>query len=268
MKNILTICSFVLSVFTGCDDNFLLIDITPPSSPKGLYAVAKDEQVELSWIANSENDLSGYNIYAGNFVNGPFQFLKSTKKNHYADPGIQNGKTYYYRISAYDRDGNESSLTHDLVYAIPRPEGYDMVLTNFRSNPNLSGFDFSTYSAGPYDDKYSDIFYEFTGGAAYMDVWDDSEIQDMGYTQSLDDIGQSPVTGWSPSRDVRLIIGHTYVIRTWDTHFAKIRVLSISSANVIFDWAYQLQTDNTLLKSNNLAARTDHNMGSGVKGRK
>ena len=81
-----------------------------------------------------------------------------------------------------------------------------------------------------------------------MDVWDDSDIQDMGYTTSLDEIQVAPESGWSPTKDVRLISGHTYVVWTWDDHFAKFRVSSISPQRVVFDWAYQLRGGNPFLK--------------------
>ena len=34
-----------------------------PATPTGLFGVPDDEQVSLSWNANSEADLAGYNVY-------------------------------------------------------------------------------------------------------------------------------------------------------------------------------------------------------------
>jgi len=135
-----------------------------------------------------------------------------------------------------------------VAYDTPRPEGSGVPLPNFRYDPARAGYDFSTYSVGPWDDQFTDIYFDFLDAVHYLVVWDDTEIQDMGYTESLSEIGSAPVAGWSPTKDVRLIPGHTYVVRTWDNHFAKVRVRSLSDANVTFDWAYQLQTGNTRLK--------------------
>ena len=48
-------------------------------------------------------------------------------------------------------------------------------------------------------------------------------------------------------------VGHTYVIWTWDNHFAKIRIKSISNERVVFDWAYQLLEGEQLLKNGKTA---------------
>ncbi|NIP43739.1 MAG: hypothetical protein GWO41_14840, partial [candidate division Zixibacteria bacterium] len=65
--------------------------------------------------------------------------------------------------------------------------------------------------------------------------------QDYGYTGSIDDVGWAPDDGWSEIGYEDLILGHTYIIWTWDNHYAKLRVTSLDVGNrrVRFDWAYQ-----------------------------
>jgi len=249
MRVIILITTSILLIFMGCINNSVQPDVTPPSIPRGLYAYAGDNFVELSWDQNPESDLAGYNIYVCNSYDGKYRIIKSTSETFYIDYNTANGQTYYYRISAYDRSGNESYLSRQTVFATPRPEGHNVKLWDYHSSPNYSGYDFSTNTIGPYNDQYTDIFFEYYENIFYLDVWDDTEIQDMGYTNSLDEIFCSPTTGWSPTKDVRLIVGHTYVIRTWDKHYAKVRVLSLTNTYLIFEWAYQLQVDNPYLKS-------------------
>ena len=239
---------FIILFFFGCEENLIHPDITPPLSPVGLSTMAGDNFNEIYWNKNTETDLAGYNVYVGTSITGKYILLGSTKVNHFVDDGIRNGVTYYYRVAAYDFNGNESSLSRDYAYATARPEGYDVTLKDYRNYPMDAGYDFSTYSVGKYDDKYTDIFFEYYNGIYYLDVWDDTEIQDFGYTNSLYDIVEAPTAGWSPTKDVQLIVGHTYIVRTWDYHYAKVRINSLSSTKVIFDWAYQLQSDNTQLK--------------------
>jgi hypothetical protein len=38
------------------------------------------------------------------------------------------------------------------------------------------------------------------------------------------------------------------VFWTWDNHFAKIRISSITNERMVFDWAYQLVEGETMLK--------------------
>ncbi|MBA4313372.1 MAG: hypothetical protein C0417_12175 [Chlorobiaceae bacterium] len=251
MRTIIVILSAIVTfTYIGCEDHFLQVENNPPLSPKGLYAFAADGYVELSWLANGEDDLDGYNIFVSASPSGQFQYIGSTKNEVYIDRGAKNGITYYYKLSAYDFSGNESVLSKGYAYATPRPEGFDVNLKNYRDTPNMAGYDFSSNTIGPYDDQYTDLFFEYYDGIYYFDVWNDTEIQDMGYTSSLDEIVKSPTRGWSPTGDVRLIAGHTYVLRTWDYHYAKVRVISLSANQVVFDWAYQLQSDNTFLKKN------------------
>jgi hypothetical protein len=111
-----------------------------------------------------------------------------------------------------------------------------------------SGYDFSRYAVVPYNDLYADLYFENYQGTLYINVREDSDIRDMGMTTSLLDIREAPSSGWSVTHDAQLVAGHTYVVWTWDDHYAKFRVTNVSPTRVTFDWAYQLQQSNPLLK--------------------
>ena len=254
----------LVMAFAGCEP-VVYPDLTPPAAPQGIATRTGDGLVELFWLKNTETDVAGYRVYASSSLNGTYEFIGKARTPYFLDDGVTNGRTYFYAIAAYDNAGNESELSKEIAYDTPRPEGLDVMMQNYRLWPNVGGYDFSTYSVGPYDDQYTDVFFEYYNGAYYLNVWQDGEIQDMGYTGSLLDIGEAPVAGYSPTKDVQVIPGHTYVIWTWDNHFAKLRVTQLSSTKVIFDWAYQLQAGNTRLKSP--AARGTLTMGSGARGR-
>jgi len=253
----------------GCQVHVNDYDHTPPAPPQGIISLAKDNKVELSWLPNTERDLSGYNVYVSGSYHGRYQLIGSTKVPHFTDYGAKNGVTYYYAITAYDYDGNESDFSYENVYATPRPEGYGVVLYDYKNYPNDAGYDFSTYSVGPYNDRYTDFFFEYgSDGIYYANVWDDTDIQDMGYTESLDEIVVAPKSGWSPTKDVQLIVGHTYVVWTWDDHYAKFRVRDLKPTRVVFDWAYQLVQGNVYLKPGQLnngqrAPLTSRKLGTG-----
>ncbi|GJQ21008.1 MAG: hypothetical protein HBSIN02_13630 [Bacteroidia bacterium] len=236
MKSLITsiLASFVL---TACA--LEPIDAVPPAPPTGIRTISLDNAVQLDWIPNSEADLAGYNVWVSDRYSGDYTYIGSTKQPTFIDYGAVNGVTYYYGVTAYDFEGNESTMSRDVVYDTPRPEGYDVVLYNYVTTPDLAGYDFSTYSVGRYDDLYTDVFFENAGGVFFLNVWSDTDIQDMGYTETLDDISAAPVAGWSPSGSAEAIPGHTYVVWTWDNHFAKIRVTTVSTNSIVFDWAYQ-----------------------------
>jgi hypothetical protein len=268
MKQLLILLIFLTSIsYVGCTERIVEPDITPPAIPQGISTIAEDGQVEIFWLPNTEPDFAGYHVYVSYAYNGRYQLLGSTNQPYFLHHNAANGQTYYYALSAYDVNGNESELTPEIISETPRPEGYAVVLRDYQSAPHLGGYDFSTYSVGPYDDRYTDVFFEYYRGVAYFNVWEDTDIQDMGYTNSLDDIAEAPTRGWSPTKDVVVIVGHTYVIWTWDNHFAKLRVTEVSSARVKFDWAYQLQQGNPRLKQSVPTDRKPLAMGEGAKSR-
>jgi phosphodiesterase/alkaline phosphatase D-like protein len=86
-------------------------DRTPPAAPAGLSLTPGSGQVILSWAANAEPDLGGYNVYRKE-GDGPFALMVSRLfDTRYADLGLGNGTTYQYQLTALDRTNppNESA---------------------------------------------------------------------------------------------------------------------------------------------------------------
>jgi hypothetical protein len=264
--------------FTGCKDHLYdnfgdeynnsgngYYDNTPPSAPANVSAFALDSEVEVSWDRSTSSDVAGYNVYYAYEYNGHYTLIGNTKSNVYVDGGSNgpaNGVKYFYAVTAYDYNGNESDLSGTYAFAIPRPEGYNISLFDLNVNAAKGGYDFSDYLIVNYTDQYSDLFFEQYDGKYYLDVWEDSDIKDMGATYDITDITIAPVSGYVSQvagdniKYAEAIAGHTYVIRTWDNHFAKVRISQIASDRVVFDWAYQLIKDELLLKEGAKQSRT------------
>ena len=85
-------------------------DTTPPAAPTGLLAIAGNGLVDLSWLANSESDLAGYNVYRATVAGGPYSKVNSSQvnSNGYVDASVTNGTTYFYVVTAVDTSSNES----------------------------------------------------------------------------------------------------------------------------------------------------------------
>jgi hypothetical protein len=249
MKKILfTTTLFGLALlFNSCGVNDAY-DYTPPSAPTGVSVINGDNRVDIYWNANRESDVAGYNIYYSYTYDGKYTLIGSTVNNYFIDDGAVNGETYYYAVTAYDYNGNESDLSRDVVYSTPRPEGFNQAIYDYLNFPNTGGFSFFDYSVVPYDDQSSDFFFENYEGTFYLDVWDDSDIQDMGPTTDIYDIPYAPTGGWSATKDVIAVVGHTYVIWTFDNHYAKVRIKNITADRLVFDWAFQLVQGETQLK--------------------
>jgi len=251
-KYILVLIASVL--ITSCDiydPDEHYYDYNPPSEPTGIVVINGDNRVDLYWNENRESDLAGYNVYYSYEYDGRYELIGSTETNYFIDRDVDNGVTYYYAVTAYDYNGNESELSFDVIYATPRPEGFNQAIFDFHRFPENSGYGFSEYLVVPYDDLESDVFFELFEGEYYLNVWDDSDIQDMGPTNDIYDIPFAPTSGWAPDKYEVARVGHTYVIWTWDNHYAKIRIKNITNDRVVFDWAYQLVEGENQLKPKN-----------------
>jgi hypothetical protein len=93
-----------------------------PSSPAGFAASAGDQKVNLSWNANPEENIDGYNIYRSTnpMQEGPPCINAGLVDDiAYEDSSLVNGTTYYYRITAINSYALESGYS-DEVYALPK----------------------------------------------------------------------------------------------------------------------------------------------------
>jgi hypothetical protein len=233
----------VLFSLIGCI-NENAVDTSAPLPPQGIVTVSLDQAIELTWYPSQDRDVAGYKVWVSNAYDGTYESIGRTAQTRFVDDGAVNGVTYYYAVSAYDNTGNESALSKDVIYDTPRPEGAGVVLADYFVTPALAGYDFSSFLVTRYNDVNSDVFFENANSLFFLNVRTDSDIQDMGYTATLDDISQAPAFGWAPSGTAEAIPGHTYVIWTWDDHYAKIRVREVGAGGVKFDWAYQTAATN------------------------
>lgn len=262
MKHVLPLLSLLATLLlASCDEHgpySPVYDDVAPLPPVGIVTVTGDNTVYISWIANQESDVAGYHVYVSNAYDGRYDRIGGTRGTSFADGGARNGSTYYYAVAAYDFDGNESDLSRDVAYDTPRPEG-GIALADRIRDPQRGGYDFSAYQVVHYDTDVTDVYFEVTAtGVPYFAVWEDSDIQDMGFTKNFDEISAAPESGWNPTHDALAIKGHTYVVWTYDDHYAKIRVTDVTASGITFDWGYQVAKGNIELSHGSARERTRH----------
>ncbi len=90
-------------------------DTFPPNAPAGLVAVpgggfGELPSIDLSWEANAELDVTGYNVYRADAGSGKFTLLTSAPARGpaYRDVSVKPGHRYEYRVTAVDQRHNES----------------------------------------------------------------------------------------------------------------------------------------------------------------
>jgi len=72
----------------------------------------------VSWQANAESDLAGYQIYYGTSQNFYSVILDVGNVTTYNVTGLTAGTTYYFAMTAYDQSGNESEYSTEVSYKV------------------------------------------------------------------------------------------------------------------------------------------------------
>lgn len=262
----LAIAVLVGLALAGCNDDVVYVEDGPPAVPAGVATITGDGQVEILWYPVREDDVAGYGVYRSRTLDGAYDRLATVHgadNDSYVDHDVVNGQTYYYAVDAFDRAGHESDLSYEDAFDTPRPAGTGVTLYTMESDPARAGLDWSDWDRGTFVASWNapdtDLYVQRTAGVLHMvgteigGYWND--IQDLGWTSSMDDVSWSPADGWSVSPNgVELIRGHTYAVWTHDNFFAKFRVVDIlgspgTPTTVVIDWAYQIDQGNQELRN-------------------
>jgi parallel beta-helix repeat protein len=91
----------------------------PPKAPDSLTATSSQSVITLSWKPNTESDLSHYLVYRDTltgFIPDSFKIVGQVPKDSsvFRDSDVVLGRTYYYRVSAWDSTGHESEYSDEL----------------------------------------------------------------------------------------------------------------------------------------------------------
>jgi len=75
--------------------------------------------VTLAWDPNTEADLAGYRVYYGQ-KSGEYSFQENVgNTTRYTMAGLEEGKTYYFAVTAFNDNNLESPFSKELAYTIP-----------------------------------------------------------------------------------------------------------------------------------------------------
>lgn len=94
---------------------------TPPSKVGGLIAYPSDKRITLIWDSANDNlAIKNYRVYYGNSA-GNLERYADTKdaSTTWYIPNMDNGKTYYFAVTAFDSEGIESQSKSDTVSSSP-----------------------------------------------------------------------------------------------------------------------------------------------------
>ena len=66
--------------------------------------------IKISWDISPVKDLGYYNVYRSKSPNGLYEYYAKLNNTTFTDEIAEDGKVYYYRVTAVDKDDLESSL--------------------------------------------------------------------------------------------------------------------------------------------------------------
>jgi len=105
-------------------------DLLAPAVPQGVQAFGYEKDVDVEWYNNSEADLAGYKIYKWNGTEYALYTTVPKGKSYLTlNIGVL-GISYSFKVSAYDINSNESSLSDSVnatTHAMTDEEFLDMV---------------------------------------------------------------------------------------------------------------------------------------------
>lgn len=99
--------------------------IPPPAAPLGLTGTAIGTSAKLTWNANSERDLAGYNLYQDGAKVNSSLIVGTTM----TVPNLRAKTTYKYQVTAVNTSGGESAKSNVASVTIP-----DIMSVNFVPN--------------------------------------------------------------------------------------------------------------------------------------
>lgn len=122
-------------------------DSIPPATPSDLNVFAAyDGQVGIEWKKNYESNLKGYFIYRSINRTDHFEQISFTDQNYFIDDSLSYDSTYYYKISAVNRNNMESPLTISVtarpinIYTPLRPNRLTINARNWTNSVGIKLF--------------------------------------------------------------------------------------------------------------------------------
>ena len=80
------------------------------------YNLAYSFQITLAWDPNSESDLAGYKAYYGTASRNYTFIVNVGKHERVTISNLQQGKKYFFAVTAYNVNGNESKFSNEVSF--------------------------------------------------------------------------------------------------------------------------------------------------------
>jgi hypothetical protein len=262
---------YVAAVRDGIETSTAAVSVfvptfTPPPVPNAPFVIALDGANYLAWGDGSRvgaSDFSFYKIYLDDA--GSAFLLGETDSEGFLDLLAENGATSSYFVTAVDDDGHESEGSV-LASGTPRPDYHGEWIYAFEDQPALSGFRFQADEGSNPILSGSDVTRDFRlesdgvqwwlvpgpNATVNLTSWATTALKcGVGADATCTDVSVAPATNYTTA-PVELFPSTTYVVRTDEGggsfNYGAIRAEFLgfdqADAIMIFDWSFQLQSNN------------------------
>ena len=94
------------------------------------------KKIKLTWQPSTVSDFSYYKLYRGESATGVLEYHGKLVTNNFTDDVQDDGKQYFYRVTAVDKDGLESDTTTPALQGITliKPKTPDMMEAKIVNN--------------------------------------------------------------------------------------------------------------------------------------
>lgn len=114
-------------------ERYIYVDL-PPRAPVNLSAIVQDGAVTLSWNKNTEADAAYYNVYMDtviNFTIDTTKLVSSQTDTLYIQAIPQAAEKLYFKVTAVDRQGNESKASEEIPVILISVRGQWEAVNNY-----------------------------------------------------------------------------------------------------------------------------------------
>ena len=112
----------------------------PPTGLR-IAKVTGNAAFSLSWNADAQADLAGYNVYRSTSMDGVFEKINNgiVQQPSYVDMGVTTGEKYCYRVTRVAGSGDESSVSETVSMVMPGVVNTNVVWNSQGSPYEISG---------------------------------------------------------------------------------------------------------------------------------
>ncbi len=119
----------------------------------GLRGIAIAGSATVRWQANTEPDLEEYRVYYGTSSRNYGPGIPVGKVTSYTINNLEEGKTYYFAVTAVDTAGNESGFSQEVSKTIADTHAPTLVITSPTGEPTYTTQEASLALAGTASDN-------------------------------------------------------------------------------------------------------------------